>query len=142
MRNTGPSGSRFHSTNGERRVHGINHRPSSLRNGMAGRDPESPVVDLAVTDNFLAEAPQLRAAVCDRFSSEGLDSPARFAWDWCHVADQFTYLRTSARAFFPESLHRGGPRRVDGEYRGGADSFTESNDAKIVPAYLEPFRAT
>jgi hypothetical protein len=72
---------------------------------MTGRDPDATVVDVAVTDDFLAEAAQLRAAVCDRFSFEALESPTRFVWDWFHVSDRFTYLRSPAAAFFPESLH-------------------------------------
>ena len=29
----------------------------------------------------------------------------RFCWDWWHVADQYTLLRTPARQFFPAALY-------------------------------------
>ncbi len=50
--------------------------------------------------DFFAEAEELRSEFEARVGPARSADPARFAWDYWHVPDQYTYLRTAPRRFF------------------------------------------
>lgn len=57
---------------------------------------------MAVTDNFLSpeSAAQLRGEFDRRFEEPRTTKADRFVWDYWHVPDQYTLIRTSAEEFF------------------------------------------
>ena len=58
-----------------------------------------------VTDNFEpALLESLRDHFEERFSTPLVTSSDRFIWDYWHVPDQYSLMRTQAEAFFPEDL--------------------------------------
>ncbi|MGE0709716.1 MAG: hypothetical protein AB7N76_22160 [Planctomycetota bacterium] len=59
-----------------------------------------------VLDDFYAEAPSLRAAFDERFADPRSTREDRFVWDYWHLPDQYTQLRTMAWEYFPEELYR------------------------------------
>ncbi|CAB1098348.1 unnamed protein product [Ectocarpus sp. CCAP 1310/34] len=68
-----------------------------------GSSPEH----VLVMDSFLAgeTASRLRGVFHDRFSKPREGSPERFVWDWWHVPDQYTLMRTPAENYFgPEGF--------------------------------------
>lgn len=56
---------------------------------------------MLIVDNFFSAARALRRAFDSRFESA---SPARFVWDYWHVPNQYSHLRTPARKFFDSRL--------------------------------------
>lgn len=54
-----------------------------------------------VVDRFHQGAPALRAAFDERLADPRRARADRFVWDWWHVPDQYTHLRTPAWEFFP-----------------------------------------
>eukprot|EP00903_Cladosiphon_okamuranus_P010694 g10107.t1 len=62
-----------------------------------------------VMDSFLEDetAAGLRETFHDRFSKPREGNPERFVWDWWHVPDQYTLMRTPAENYFgPEGFDR------------------------------------
>jgi hypothetical protein len=57
-----------------------------------------------VVPDFFDGAPEMRAVFEARFAEPRRVRPDRFVWDFWHVAEQYTYIRTSAQDFFPRSL--------------------------------------
>ena len=57
---------------------------------------------LWVEDNFHDGAKELRAAFDARFADPRRGGSERFVWDFWHVPDQYTLLRTPAASFFPK----------------------------------------
>lgn len=57
-------------------------------------------------DRFFPEADRLRAVFDRRFADPRQGSSQRFVWDWWHVPDQYTLLRTPAYAYFEPALYR------------------------------------
>jgi len=55
--------------------------------------------------NFYDQADALRAVFDERFAEPRSTRGDRFAWDWWHVPDQYTLLRTPAWEYFPEELY-------------------------------------
>jgi hypothetical protein len=67
-----------------------------------------------VTDGFSPAAVKLRAEFDRRFrerAGEGA-APGRFVWDFWHVPDQYTLLRTPAYHFFSAKLYESWHRRI------------------------------
>lgn len=61
-----------------------------------------------VLDGFLSDALalQLRGTFDERFAKPREGSADRFVWDWWHVPDQYTLMRTPAEEYFrPEASH-------------------------------------
>lgn len=56
---------------------------------------------LWVQDGFATEARALRAAFDAKFADPRRGHSDRFVWDYWHVPDQYTLLRTPAQAYFP-----------------------------------------
>uniref|UniRef100_A0A7R9V1D2 Prolyl 4-hydroxylase alpha subunit Fe(2+) 2OG dioxygenase domain-containing protein n=1 Tax=Chlamydomonas euryale TaxID=1486919 RepID=A0A7R9V1D2_9CHLO len=56
-------------------------------------------------EEFLPCARQLRDVFDQRFGEPRSNSPARFMWDYWHVPDQYTLIRTQAKVYFPEALY-------------------------------------
>ncbi len=54
----------------------------------------------ALVPDFFAEAEELRSEFEARVGPARRADPARFAWDYWHVPDQYAYLRTAPRKFF------------------------------------------
>ncbi|GAB5371227.1 hypothetical protein AAMO2058_001561400 [Amorphochlora amoebiformis] len=63
---------------------------------------------LHVTDSFLEKtlASQLRSIFDDRFSDPYKAHPDRFAWDYWHVPEQYTLIRTPASQYFPPEVFK------------------------------------
>ncbi len=57
-----------------------------------------------IAPDFFDGAREMREAFEERFRDPRHLRPDRFAWDFWHVADQYTYLRTSAQRFFSRPL--------------------------------------
>ena len=55
-----------------------------------------------VLDEFLDEntAKELRGTFNHKFESPREGNPDRFVWDWWHVPDQYTLMRTTAQDYF------------------------------------------
>jgi hypothetical protein len=57
-----------------------------------------------IKDSFAPEANALRAAYAERFRDPRAARGDRFVWDFWHVPDQYTLVRTPAQSFFPAKL--------------------------------------
>lgn len=60
---------------------------------------------ILVKKEFSKKASQLRAYFEDQFASAQQANPKRFVWDYWHVPDQYTLLRTPAYHYFPEKIY-------------------------------------
>ncbi|GLC35784.1 hypothetical protein PLESTB_000493900 [Pleodorina starrii] len=62
---------------------------------------------IIVNDGFLpeADARALRGVFDRRFADPRVTHPERFLWDYWHVPDQYTLVRTQAQVYFPEELY-------------------------------------
>lgn len=56
---------------------------------------------LWVEDRFFAGAPKLRRCFDERFREPRQGHTDRFVWDYWHVPDQYTLMRTLAQQYFP-----------------------------------------
>ncbi|KAG1663604.1 hypothetical protein FOA52_009703 [Chlamydomonas sp. UWO 241] len=56
-------------------------------------------------DEFLPAARQLRDVFDSRFAEPRSNDPSRFVWDYWHVPDQYTLVRTQAKVYFPAELY-------------------------------------
>ncbi|MEO8842819.1 MAG: 2OG-Fe(II) oxygenase [Kofleriaceae bacterium] len=65
-----------------------------------------------IVDNFAPEARGLREVFDDRFAEPRSTRGDRFVWDWWHVPDQYTALRTPAWTYFPPSIYEAFHRRL------------------------------
>ena len=65
----------------------------------------APRFDL-VQDRFYPQARALRAVFDERFADPRSTREDRFVWDYWHVPDQYTVLRTPAWEYFPEAVYR------------------------------------
>ena len=68
-----------------------------------------------VRNRFYAKARELRATFDERFADPRSTRADRFVWDYWHVPDQYTALRTPAWEYFPEALYRDFPWLEEGE---------------------------
>ncbi len=59
-----------------------------------------------VTDQFYPDARSLRSVFQDRFAEPKVTSANRFVWDYWHVPQQYTLLRTPADSFFPATMYK------------------------------------
>lgn len=60
---------------------------------------------LLIQDRFSNQGPELRRHFEKRFVPSEIPDADRFVWDWWHVPDQYTLLRTPAYHYFPQSLY-------------------------------------
>ncbi len=65
-----------------------------------------------VKDGFFPQAAALRSAFQERFADPRATRSDRFVWDYWHVPDQYTLVRTPADHFFPTVLYRNFLRRL------------------------------
>jgi hypothetical protein len=65
---------------------------------------EAAIAYCAVQSNFFDRAAEMRQIITERFGSGGGVDPRRFAWDYWHVPEMFTYLRALPQVIFPEEL--------------------------------------
>ncbi|GLI68961.1 hypothetical protein VaNZ11_013489 [Volvox africanus] len=79
------------------------------------RQQEIPVLEeltssthIIINDGFLpeADARALRGVFERRFADPRVIHPERFLWDYWHVPDQYTLVRTQAQVYFPEELYQ------------------------------------
>lgn len=56
-------------------------------------------------DSFYPQAKQLRAVFDRRFENPLHSSPERFVWDYWHVPNEYTVLRTPAYHYFPKTAY-------------------------------------
>lgn len=61
---------------------------------------------LIVSDNFSSSAKAMRAAFDEKFARPKETKAERFVWDFWHVPDQYTLLRTPADHFFPKKIYQ------------------------------------
>lgn len=59
-----------------------------------------------VESDFTAAAEQLRGVFNSRFEDPRKTMRERFLWDYWHVENQYTLMRTQAAAYFPKTLYR------------------------------------
>jgi hypothetical protein len=59
-----------------------------------------------VKDGFSHEAKALRRVFAEKFENPRAARNDRFVWDFWHVPDQYTLVRTPAAAFFPQKIFR------------------------------------
>lgn len=62
---------------------------------------------IIINDNFLPseDAAALRGVFDQRFADPRAIHPERFLWDYWHVPDQYTLVRTQAQVYFPDKLY-------------------------------------
>jgi hypothetical protein len=70
------------------------------------------VAAVVIVDRFAREAEALRAVFDDRFAEPRRARGDRFVWDWWHVPEQYTHLRTPAWTYFPRALYERFHRRL------------------------------
>lgn len=58
-----------------------------------------------IEEQFYPQAPELRAVFDERFEDPRSTRGDRFVWDYWHVPQQYTVLRTPAWEYFPEELY-------------------------------------
>lgn len=73
---------------------------------------EPPIAHYTVQSDFFDGAHEMRQVITERFRSDAGIDPRRFAWDYWHVPDMFTYLRALPQVIFPEELVRAFVARV------------------------------
>lgn len=56
-------------------------------------------------DGFYSQAPSLRKVFDQRFKNPLQSSTERFVWDYWHVPDEYTLLRTPAYTYFPRTIY-------------------------------------
>lgn len=56
--------------------------------------------------NFSPQATALRAHFDSRFANPHRSSADRFVWDYWHIEDEYTFVRTPAFHYFPQTLYR------------------------------------
>lgn len=56
-------------------------------------------------DSFFAKAPELREFFDQNFANPREAHEQRFVWDYWHVPDQYTLVRTPAYYYFPEDIY-------------------------------------
>lgn len=56
-------------------------------------------------DGFYPGAKKLRSVFDERFKDPRIASPDRFAWDYWHIPDQYTLVRTPAYHYFPKKIY-------------------------------------
>jgi hypothetical protein len=61
---------------------------------------------LLTVDRFFDEAGEMRKVFDERLGNQRSSSRERFVWDYWHVPDQYTYIRTFADEFFPPDLYQ------------------------------------
>lgn len=57
-------------------------------------------------NQFYPEAEQLRSHFEERFSEPKINHEGRFVWDYWHVPDQYTLMRTPAYYYFPQKVYQ------------------------------------
>ncbi len=57
-------------------------------------------------DSFFPQAKKLRGVFEDRFIDPKAAHNNRFVWDYWHVPDQYTFVRTPAEHYFPKTIFR------------------------------------
>lgn len=57
-------------------------------------------------NNFYPHAKDLRAHFEERFSQPKTNHEGRFVWDYWHVPDQYTLMRTPAYYYFPQKMYQ------------------------------------
>src|ERR1043166_2295879 len=80
---------------------GVRARMWTSASGITGAVSRSVIV----VDRFRPESPQLRAVFDARFAAPREAHADRFVWDYWHVPDQYTALRTPAWTYFPRRLY-------------------------------------
>ncbi len=60
---------------------------------------------LWLQDRFFPGAPALRSVFDERFRDPKATTSQRFVWDYWHVPDQYTLVRTPADHFFPQKIY-------------------------------------
>lgn len=61
--------------------------------------------NILITDRFYKEAPRLRSFYEEQFINPRDTHQKRFVWDYWHVPDQYTLMRTPAYHYFPEKMY-------------------------------------
>src|SRR5215218_414761 len=59
---------------------------------------------VVTADDFFPEAGEMRRVFDERLGTRRGAPRERFVWDYWHVPDQYTYVRTFADEFFPSDL--------------------------------------
>ncbi len=59
---------------------------------------------IQTVESFSSEAKRLRAHYDSEFKDPLKTQSTRFSWDYWHVPDQYTHLRTPAAAYFPKKV--------------------------------------
>jgi hypothetical protein len=65
-----------------------------------------------VVDRFAPETKALRAHYDERFADPRAATAGRFVWDYWHVPEQYTALRTPAWTYFPQPLYEAFHKRL------------------------------
>eukprot|EP00798_Chlamydomonas_sp_ICE-L_P002375 gene2375-8682_t len=67
----------------------------------------SQALHVIVEDSFLVEdlAVSLRGVFDERFQDPRKTTPERFLWDYWHIPNQYTLVRTQAQVYFPGDLY-------------------------------------
>ena len=61
---------------------------------------------LKIYREFFSEAKKLRNLYLERVSERRRLTPERFVWDYWHIEEQYSLLRTPASQYFPEKLYK------------------------------------
>jgi len=60
---------------------------------------------LLTVKNFYSDAKKMRGVFEDRFKDPRNTDSQRFVWDYWHVPDQYTLVRTPAYYYFPQKMY-------------------------------------
>lgn len=60
---------------------------------------------ITITDRFYPDAKKLRQVFDAKFKNPKAASSARFVWDYWHVPEQYTFVRTPAEHYFPKNTY-------------------------------------
>lgn len=75
---------------------------TSYKPAMTGKAINSNII---VTDKFYSEAKALREHFMERMQDPKDTRSDRFVWDYWHVPDQYTLIRTPAYHYFPDEMY-------------------------------------
>jgi len=85
---------------------------------------------VVTVDDFFSGAAEMRRTFDERLGNRRDVVPERFVWDFWHVPDQYTYIRTFADQFFPSDLFGAFLERL---LAWGRETL---GCAKVVPPWL------
>ncbi|MBS1961396.1 MAG: 2OG-Fe(II) oxygenase [Bdellovibrionales bacterium] len=105
--------------------------------------PKLPPTPIRIEKNFSAVARELRAVFERKFADPRKTAGERFVWDYWHIENQYSVLRTPARHYFPKPLFERLERELVsyGQTRLGCNGISDPWISLYVDGSYQNFHA-